>query len=192
VYSQYEEEKYILESVGERTGTFLDIGAWHASQFSNTRRLFEIGWTGVLIEPSPEPFLGLLKEYGNDPMVSLICAAVGFEKCAVKMHATADAVSTSSEAVYRQWKNAGGYYGSFWAPQITIEDILNQFGGFDFVNFDAEGISADLFIHYLRTGQRPRCMSVEHDDRLVEISQQAQKCGYKAIYTNGTNVVFGQ
>lgn len=192
MYSQYEEEKYILAAVGSEPGSFLDIGAWHPTEFSNTRRLYECGWSGLLVEPSPEPFMSLMREYGKDERVKLLCAAVGFDRCAVKMHATADAVSTSSDAVFRQWERAGGYYGSFWAPQITIEDLLNQFGGFDFVNFDAEGISADLFIHFLRTGQRPRAMCVEHDDRLVEISQQAQKCGYKAVYTNGTNVVFAQ
>ncbi len=190
MYSQYDEEAAILAHT-PAAGKFLDIGAWHPTQFSNTRALFERGWSGVMIEPSPEPFLALLKTYGNEPRITLICAAVGFERCMVKFHATADAVSTSSEEVYKQWKTAGGYYGSFYAPQFRLEELFNQFGGgFNFVNFDAEGISVDIARRFLELEQRPQCFCVEHDGRIVEISRRAQQAGYSAVLTNGTNIVF--
>lgn len=61
MYSQQDEEKYILEALEGITGTFLDIGAWHPTDKSNTRRLIELGWSGVLIEPSPGPFINLMR-----------------------------------------------------------------------------------------------------------------------------------
>lgn len=191
-YSQYDEEKHILEAVaGHNQGRFMDIGAWHATQFSNTRALYERGWSGVLIEPSPEPFLGLLKEYGEDPRIALIHAAVGFERSLLKFHATADAVSTTDEASYRKWKDAAKFDGVFYTPVVPLEDIVTQFGGdFGFVNFDAEGISVDLFCRFLAIGQRPKCVCVEHDDRIVECVQHAQAAGYRQVHLNGTNVVF--
>lgn len=194
MYSQHDEERHILKAVeGIKAGRFLDIGAWHAKQFSNTRALYERGWSGILIEPSPEPFAGLLKEYGNDPRITLIHAAAGFERNCVRLHASADAVTTSSDEVYEKWKQSVAFDGVFYSPILTLEDLFNQFGGgYDFVNFDAEGISVDLFSRYIGLGQRPRCICVEHDDRIVECAQHAQTAGYRQIYLNGTNVVFAQ
>lgn len=191
-YSQRDEQEHILAAVGSNVGRFLDIGAWNARDLSNTRALFEIGWGGVMIEPSPEPFLGLLREYGNEPLVSLICAAVGFERTMTRLHATADALSTTSEDSFEKWKENGGFYGSFYTPVITIPEILNQFGAFDFVSIDTEGTSVDLFHALMDTAMRPRSICVEHDNRIVECTARAQSAGYRVAYMSGENLVFSR
>ena len=192
LYSQRDEERYIADVfAGKPPARLLDIGAWAPFDFSNSRNLIEQGWEALLIEPSPEPFLGLVKEYGNDPRIKLLNAAVGFNRGALKMYATADAVSTSDEATYKQWKNTGGYYGSFYCMTITVEEILNQFGGFDFVSIDAEGKSADIFVAYIKHAQ-PECICVEHDGREGELMEHAQQYGYKQIYHSGENVIFAR
>jgi FkbM family methyltransferase len=201
-YSQFDEEKHILAAVipahgavgtggwgNDGCGMFLDIGAYHPTDKSNTRALYELGWNGVMIEPSPMPFDTLLREYGDDERVTLICAAVGFECGLVKLYATADAVSTTREAERDVWDEKGGYYGSFLTPQITLEQISNQFGGFEFVNFDAEGISVDLFRRAMELGWRPHCCCVEIDKRMGELAEVATGHGYKIVYANGTNAV---
>jgi FkbM family methyltransferase len=190
-YSQGEEQEHILAAVGP-TGRFVDIGAWNAKDLSNTRALYELGWSGVMIEPSPEPFLGLLKEYGQEPRIDLICAAVGFERTMSRFYATADALSTSSEENYEKWKESGGFYGSFYTPVVTISEILNQFGAFDFVSIDAEGTSVDLFHALLATAMRPAAICVEHDNRIVECTAKAQAEGYRMVYMNGENMVFAR
>jgi len=190
-YSQYGEQAVILANTPP-IGRLLDIGAWHATQLSNSRALIERGWEAMLVEPSPEPFMGLLKEYGNNPKVTLINAAIGFERCFVKFHATADAVTTSDESSFKKWSEIGGFYGSFYAPVFTLGDLLNQFGGnLQFVNIDVEGSSVDVFNALMATGSRPNVVCVEHDDRIVEINQNAAAVGYRQLLLNGTNVVFG-
>jgi FkbM family methyltransferase len=197
MYSQFDEEKHILACLDgtvisaefSPTIQFLDIGAYHPTDKSNTRALYERGWRGVMIEPSPMPFDTLLRAYGNDERVTLICAAVGFENGLTLLFATADAVSTTSEHERAVWAEKGGFYGSFFTPQITLEQISNQFGGFDFVNFDAEGISVDLFRRAMELGWRPRCCCVEIDGRMGELAACATGHGYKIVYANGTNMV---
>jgi hypothetical protein len=49
-YSQGGEQKTILEHFAGRTGRFLDVGAADGHTFSNTRALFEVGWSGALVE----------------------------------------------------------------------------------------------------------------------------------------------
>lgn len=191
-YSQRNEQALILDAVGAQVGAFLDIGSWHPTSMSNTRALYELGWSGVMIEPSPEPFLSLLKEYGNEPRISLICAAVGFERSLTKFHASADALSTSSEEQYQKWKAVGGFYGSFYAPVITLADITNQWGGFDFVSIDTEGTSVDLFKALLQTAMRPRTICVEHDQRFAECGLAARTVGYQEKYRSEENLVYAR
>jgi FkbM family methyltransferase len=192
-YSQYGEDAHILQ-VFDAPGRFLDIGAWHPKQLSNTRALYEAGWSGVVIEPSPAPFLAQLDEYGNDPRIMLVHAAIGFDRHCAKLYCTDDAVSTTEDAQYEAWKNHATYRGVFWVPMLTLEDIFNQFGtpGFDFVNIDVEGKSVDVFVALLATEALPKCVCVEHDNRIVEATQMAEKRGYKQIHLNGTNVIFAR
>lgn len=187
-YSQYKEDLVIL-SIAKETGRFLDIGAWHPTQFSNTRALYERGWGGVMIEPSPGPFLSLLREYGNDPRITLICAAVGFHHGLAELWATDDAVSTTETAQHEIWKEAGGYYGKFLTPVITMGDIINRFGAFDFVNIDTEGTSVDV-LHALLKVVKPQIICVEHDNRSVEAEVAAQEAGYRVALVNSCNLVF--
>ncbi|SRR6266567_8798456 len=62
-YSQFEEQDHILRAFVrlDAPGRFLDIGAWDPITFSNTRALVEMGWSGVMIEPSPGPFIEILR-----------------------------------------------------------------------------------------------------------------------------------
>lgn len=205
-YSQYDEERYVLEAVaGIKFGRLLDLGAWNATEFSNSRALIEAGWEAILVEPSPEPFLGLVKAYGNHPKVQLLNAAIG-DGSLVEMHATADAVSTADPKVFERWKYAGGYYGSFWARTFTLADLFRQFGSqWDFVSIDTEGSSGQVFTELMAAIQngatsfrRPQCICLEHDQPTTEnfeqcaVAQLAKASGYRQLYLNGTNVVYSR
>lgn len=190
-YSQNAEEQYILEAcAGIEHGGVLDIGAWDPKIFSNSRALIERGWRAVLIEPSPRPLEALLREYGESERVTIVSACVNLEESLVEMRISADAVSTLSDDVAGRWSKAGAYYGRMFVPQITLARIFNQFGGFDFVNIDAEGVSAELFIELMNTEMLPRCVCVEHDSRHVEIGQAAARRGYTQTYVSQENCVF--
>lgn len=233
-YSQYTEQAAILGAFGfdaEGHGhgpdkpdcRFLDIGAWHPTIFSNTRALIELGWSGVIIEPSPGPFINLMRaclkcgdvppevhvevdgrmpippmvcakcggpRYGDSERLTLILAGVGLEPGFTRMQATHDALSTSSEAEYEKWQKVGGFYGHYQCPLISLEQIANQYGGFDFINIDAEGVSCDLFLHALALGWRPRCWCVELDrGREHEVAMAGTNAGYVSHVTTGNIVM---
>ncbi len=190
MYSQFYEETFILKAVEKCEGsTFLDVGAFHPTDKSNTRALYEAGWSGVMIEPSPVPMRNLLAAYGNDKRIELIEAAVTLEPGLVKLHVTDDAITTSSEAEFETWKEAGGYIGSMHVPGITLEQIANQFGGNDFISLDAEGTSVDLFLKAIIIGWEPKCWCVEHNSRQVEVMRSAETRGYHCVHLNSTNMV---
>ncbi len=189
-YSQYDEQKYILDACPD-VGRFLDIGAYHPKVFSNTRALYEAGWSGIMLEPGPRQMLDLIAEYGNEPRVTLVAAAVGLEAGELPLRVTDDATCTLS-GEFADKHAESNYTGTITVPVLTLERIFLRWGSFDFINLDAEGVSADLFMELMKSEARPRCICVEHDNRLTELAAEATRAGYRVTLVNGTNAVFAR
>lgn len=189
-YSQQNEQQHILAAFeGWKVGRYLDIGSYHPTALSNTRALYELGWEGVLIEPSPQPMLDLLAAYGEDQLITLVLGAVVCEPGLVKLFVTNDAVSTLSDRVYETWKDHTKFLGTMQTPGIPLEYISLRFGHFDFINIDAEGTSVDLFLKMMQLQWEPRAICCEHDSRESEVIQAATARGYHITAGNSTNLV---
>lgn len=190
-YSQYGEDKIVQEIFGDHVGSLLDIGAWDPIDKSNSRALIEKGWNAILIEPAPMAVRNLAKAYKDSKNVVVVQACVTLEDLALQqMSLTDDAVSTEVGSKTAQtWATAGGYYGSVLAATLTFKELLNQFGGFDFISIDTEGASVDLAKAFITTEMYPRVLIVEHDGRIVELMEVAQERGYVSRWANGTNVI---
>jgi FkbM family methyltransferase len=191
-YSQAGEQGAVLKAFKDcqEPGRFLEIGAWHPTEFSNVRALYESGWRGVSIEPSPLALASLLKEYGNDDRIEIVGAAVGLEAGLIRMQITPDAVSTSCSKEYERWARQTSFVGSMLVPVLTIDEISLSLGHFDFWSIDAEGLSADLFKRMIELELRPHCVCCEYDNRLPEVCAIATDAGYHASFVNGTNAIF--
>jgi hypothetical protein len=75
-YSQYGEDLVIREIFGDQVGTLLDIGAWNAEIFSNSRALIKQGWKAVLVEGERTAAVHLAEFYGGNENVVVVQAAV--------------------------------------------------------------------------------------------------------------------
>jgi hypothetical protein len=202
-YSQRNEEQHILEACKDAPRRrLLDIGAFHPTTFSNSRALIEQGWDAVLVEPSPVPVRNLVQEYGQiyrfkpvgdksvcvlNISIHVLCAAVGLDPGIVTLQITDDAVSTAE--IKPEWRERGGYIGAMTIPRVTFGQICDWYGNFDFVSIDTEGTSTDLFKVVVSGEMFPRCICVEHDGRIVEITKAAMDRGYKIAYISEENVV---
>jgi len=58
--SQFDEDQVLQQFLPEKSGIYVDIGANHPKECSNTWRLYERGWRGLLIEPLPDTWGNLL------------------------------------------------------------------------------------------------------------------------------------
>ena len=53
-YSQDGEDRHLLHFFeARRSGFFVDVGAFHPKQYSNTYLFYEMGWRGINIDPAP-------------------------------------------------------------------------------------------------------------------------------------------
>ena len=192
-YSQGGEQAAILAAFeGQKPQSFLDIGAWDPFRLSNTRALFERGWSGVMIEPSPGPMRKLIEAYGNERRITLIqaCVTTHYDGTLVYLNSSDDAFSTMLVEQFEQWRGSIKFIGKLLVPGITLAQIGNRFGVPAFVDIDAEGISADLFLQMLRLGWRPRCICVEWDLKHEEIKTAAFDAQYVLTFQNSVNGVF--
>ena len=194
-YSQNREEDVIVQLFNANTnvGHVLDIGAHNGSLFSNTLRLFELGWSGVCIEPSPCVFVDLLKLHGSNPKIALVNAAVTQTGGLVDFYdCGGDAVSTTQLAHKAKWENGyGSKFTKMIVNSVSFDSLFRKFGfSFDFINLDVEGISAELFMAMpLRSLERTRCLCIEHDSKMAEIQDHAAKFGFSYVHHNGENVI---
>lgn len=197
-YSQYDEEKTIISLTRDcafERRRFLDIGAWEPKTFSNSRALYEAGWSGVVVDPSPAAILKQVEEYGSEPRIEIVSLAVGCVAggygSILPIQITDDCVSTLEGA--RDLHPTAKYTGKILVQVVPISDILMRFGmGFGFVNIDIEGQSVAVFYEAIKANLEPACYCVEHDGRMSELCAAATGAGYALVYSNGVNAVFGR
>jgi FkbM family methyltransferase len=149
--SQYNEEEIILR-YAIQPARFLEIGAYDGVFLSNTYCLLERGWTGVMVEPSPEAFLKLrdnLKQFQDN--IQLVNCAIGdkhgltkFFECDESSTDYIKSISTVIPSHVQWWGSQNSYpkprFREFHVATVPLIDVLNQFGyDFGFVNIDVEG-----------------------------------------------------
>ena len=189
MYSQYGEEAAIAAATGGLPAEwrrFLDIGAWEPKTFSNSRALYESGWSGVVIDPSPSAILKQVEEYGNEPRVEIVSLAVGCVPggygSILPIQITDDCLSSMDVESVQKWSESGAKFnGRIFVQVVPITDILMRFGmGFGFCNIDVEGQSVDVFYEALKADFRPACYCVEHDGRMAELCAAATEAADSA------------
>ena len=195
-FSQYGEQAHILGYLGDQVGRFPDIGAYEGVTFSNTRALAELGWEGVLVEPDPHAFVGLLKNCGNQPKLKLVHAALA-PAAGLREFFTSggDALSSFDAAHCEKWR-AG--YGSQFTPvyvqAITPDQLLAALPGpYAFVNLDVEGGNWDLLQQLPLQAMGTRLICVEYDNKLEAMKTWLAQQGYRQVlHFNGTNLIVGR
>jgi len=75
--SQFEEDAIIARLLPGDTGLYVDIGASHSSECSNTWRLYQKGWRGLLIEPLPDAWGELLLNRREDYLCPMAASNIG-------------------------------------------------------------------------------------------------------------------
>lgn len=142
MYSQNDEEKVIVEFLNTDRGRFLDIGACDGIYLSNTRKLLEMGWDGVLVEPRAESFCKLFRNCAPfSRRVSLIQAAVSSKTELNRLWLDLYPDREWSATINRDLLGIGSVMNPspipVFIPCITAE-ALCAFGPYDFICIDAE------------------------------------------------------
>lgn len=189
-FSQGDEDWIIRKYFRDQfKGRFLDIGAADGVTFSNTKILYDMGWQGVVVEPSPALCLSLIE---NCKRVKLVQAALTVEDGPVEFYdSQGDFVSTTNEAHKNKWSQVP--YQKIGVDGISWQTLLAKHGcDFDFINLDIEGENIPILqLMPEAYKRRARMFCIEHDGRIDVVKAELEPYGFRVIHTNGENVVMG-
>lgn len=182
-YSQNNEEQIIQDYFGDFIGTFLDIGANDGKTLSNTARLVELGWSGIMVEPSPATYKKCKYTYKDNLSVLVYNYAVSDKIGIVDFYETSDTlVSSMKEENAKQW--------NIPYEKIQVQSVPYQFGSADFISIDAEGMDLVILKQIDLTSVRLLC--IECGPHEAEIRQYCEGFGMKQIHRNFENLIMGK
>lgn len=195
-YSQSDEEIYVLEILGDlQTGKFIDIGAYDTFRFSNTRALYERGWSGVLVEPSPKNYAGIAEHYKDEPRIKVLNVAIGEKNEEIVFYESdGDAVSTTDIFHMKKWGDAGVKYSQIKVQQMSVVDFFNEYGkDVDFISIDTEATNIIVFRNIPDwVFERAKMIVIEHDLNQGEIEERLADFGFFTYYVNGENILLAK
>jgi FkbM family methyltransferase len=195
-YAQYGEDLVIDGVLGSpATGFYVDIGANDPVVFSNTKRFYDRGWTGINVEPNPDLAYLLRGARPSDINLNL---GVGSEDTELSFNwIDPDTLSTFDRQTAE--RNVADYKGARIIKVVpvavqTLASILSQHiqevQTIDFLSLDVEGEELGALAGNDWTTWRPRLVMVEVNRSGSEIVDFMSGVGYDFVWCNGTNGLF--
>jgi len=194
MYSQNQEENYITEYFSGRTGKFIDIGAYDVFRLSNTRKLFELGWRGILVEPDPTNYKSISDFYKDEPRIEVLNFAVGNSNEDLEfLSSGGDAVSTSVVEHAEKWKGAGVKFEKVIVKQMHVAELLELHKDAIFLSIDTESTNMLVFNSIPdNVFEQIEMLCIEHDNCIVEIVSKLEPFGLKTKYLNAENIILAK
>lgn len=187
-YSQNNEEEFILDWFQDKTdGFFLDIGAGDGVNDSNTRALWERGWSGMCIEPNWRAFRQLMEVYGPGMRVVRVHAAITTENGPVLFY---EHPITGWSSLTPHLGDQKDYRASL-VQGLTIDSLKIPWK-VDFISIDTEGWDAAI-LSTLPPYIRPKLILAEQDKAVRgewDVGSILVKWGYHEVWHNEANVAY--
>ena len=178
-------------------GFYVDVGAADPVDLSVTKWFYDLGWSGINIEPHPDYFQKLTADRPRD--TNLDCAA-GAEKSLAEFYELSDkAWSTLDVSLQRAAGPNIALVGIRSVQILSLNDILDHYAGgrhIDFLKIDVEGWEYNVLKGLDLRRYRPTIILLEAVDRNTHtiISADSNRLllnsGYLRVYFDGLNEFF--
>jgi len=193
MFSQRDEEKYIIDFFKGFTGRFLDIGAWDGKTFSNTYQLALQGWGGVCVEPSPSVHAALDGLYAGNSKIQISKVGVGLSSGFLPFYDFAgDAIGSFDKEHVTLWEEKGVRKPTeILARVVTIGELLEEFGyDFNFINIDAEGWSVQILdvLPFWKLSLL-KMVCVEFDHEWGRVQNICERYGFSQLHRTAENMI---
>lgn len=192
---------FLLNSLGIKTRSYLDIGGHHPIRYSNTYLFYLAGASGVVVEPNPKWYARHRKVRPRD--IALNAGLGGETRTGVPFfQMRSDTLSTfSREEAERMVRECREQIVretpiDILTPQEVIGSHFKE--GPDFVSLDVEGLELDILRTFDFDLHRPAAFCIEtlsfasdgSGKKNTEIPEYMDKQGYKVYADTWINTVF--
>jgi hypothetical protein len=201
MYAQNNEDDILATFFSNITnGSFLEIGAFHPKNLSNTRLLVEKGWGGVMVDMSPYSLVDLVDEYKTNEKILIIGAAVTLEKSppikswlVPKDDRTDGALTTTEEWHKNKWSGYLNHLDRKHVPYVASTISLEELYTFlppklHFVSIDVEGTSFDLSMKFDFERFDVDAICIEHDGKFQAVYEKFRN-KYDSVALNAENIL---
>ena len=202
-YSQSNEDQVIIDYFNGKIGTFCDIGSNDGVTFSNVRRLVELGWSGVFVEPSPKAFQMLKENYegltAQGQKLYFYNFALGTTNDEVEFWDSEThlnkgdhgLLSTMVEDERDRWR--GQKYNKIMVKSFRWKTFLNRLTikTFDVVSIDIEGMEVEVMEQMDFRDTSLVCAEWNGNKETKEEFDRILS-GFKVIYTSPENLIYAR
>lgn len=171
--------------------SYLDIGAHHPFDLSNTALLYQRGSRGINVEANP----ALISEFRRHrPEDKNVCVAVGPMSGAAKLNRISEKSGCNSLLPL-----AGKLHDSIDVPVLTADEIVNVYADGcwpDLLSVDAEGMDFEILasIDYARGG--PKVICAEAVSQIADVETGIRELmlgnGYSVHSWVGSNMLMAR
>jgi len=201
-FSQKGEDIMIDKILGnKKIGCYIDIGANDPHRFSNTKRFYNRGWTGVNIEPDPKCYQKLVNNRKRDINLNLGIGDIEANLTFYKL--IPDTLSTFSKVEFDNCIKQGYKLNEVISVDvIKLQEIFKKYfinKTVDFLTIDTEGFDMQVLQGNNWSKYRPTLICIEsinhgYSDGNTEKSDSIEKylnnVSYNKIFDNKLNSIY--
>lgn len=187
-YSQHGEDVVIADFLSHydlRGSVYVDVGANHPSDISNSYLLYRKGFNGIIVEPNQE-LAGLFKKFRpKDIALAIGCSN---ENAILPFHVSKTPVLSS----FANTRDAN-VYKTLYLPVIRLDDAIRhlEFEFISLLSIDVEGLNYEVLQGARRTIDRALMICLEYDtDEDRENFRQVLGDGFDLYREMGCNLIF--
>ena len=199
-YSQKGEDILIDRILGHKTpGFYIDVGASDPLRFSNTKRFYDRGWSGINLEPNYRNFLKLTSARPRDINLNL---GLGAHRSHLMFYEfVPNTLSTFSSHQAQEYVRQGYILRRKRRIDVrTLKEIKRYYvknKKVDFLSVDTEGMDYAVLQGNDWKRLRPTVVCVESAEFSGRKSQLGQKIdrlllrwGYRSVYDTHLNTIY--
>lgn len=193
-YSQNAEDLWVDAILGcKPTGTYVDIGANDPVAFSNTKRFYDRGWSGICIEPNPEKYNKLIQQRERDVVIK--CGISETEGYFPFYILDQDMISTFDLPIANNMKLERGakIVKTLDIPTHRLDSLLDKYLNdrfIDFISIDVEGNELAVLKSNNWEKYNPSAIVIEMSNNTYEIYSYLDKRKYIPVLQNADNTIF--
>lgn len=170
---------------GKTAGFFVEVGANHPTEGSQTCHLEEAGWTGVLVEPQPD-LAATLAASRKARVLAVACSSPTNAGRSLPLH-----VDGPRSALDRDRMTAGAEAASIISvPTRTLDSVLEEAEvpvPIDLLSIDVEGHEAEVLQGFDIGRWRPLLILIEDHVHSLRTHRMLTRHGYRLIRRLGLN-----
>jgi FkbM family methyltransferase len=185
--SQEQEERLVREFFGgDDSGFYVEVGANHPTEGSQTWHLEHLGWTGVLVEPQPDLAAFLVTERKSAIVFPVACTSPENAGQVMSLH-----VDGARSGLNRERMAPGSKTEYVIAVQTkTLDTILGEAQApapIDLLSIDVEGHELEVLSGFNFQRWQPLLILIEDHVGTLQTHRFLKARGYQLIRRLGNN-----